>query len=65
MSGELAVAVDGLGLDLPYVRRAILTAAEAAFLPDAEREALVGWFGRALDSVGIPRAASQGEDSAG
>lgn len=65
MSGELAIAVDGLGLDLPYVRRAILTAAEAAFLPDAERAALVGWFGRALDSVGIPRTASQGEDSLG
>jgi adenosine deaminase len=62
MSDELAVAVDGLGLDVSYVRRAILTAAEAAFLPDAEREALVAWFARALDSLGIPRATSRREE---
>jgi adenosine deaminase len=58
MSEELTLAVDGLGMDALYVRRAILTAAEAAFLPKAERSALVDWFARALDSMRMPRAQS-------
>lgn len=56
MSDEMAIAVGGLGLHIPYVRRAILTAAEAAFLPEAERAALVRSFGEALDALGVPHA---------
>lgn len=62
MSEELGLAVDGLGLDASYVRRAILTAAEAVFLPDAERAALVDWFARALDAMGIPGAPSSSKE---
>jgi adenosine deaminase len=58
MSDELAIAVDGLGLDSLYVRRVILTAAESAFLPDAERAELVDRFARTLDGMGMRRAQS-------
>jgi adenosine deaminase len=48
LTDEYALATGKLGLSLDGLRRAILNAASAAFLPAAERRQLVHWFRGAL-----------------
>lgn len=48
LTDEYVTAVQALGLGIDQLRASIFTAAEAAFLPPAEKEALVAHFRRAL-----------------
>lgn len=48
LTDEYMVALRGIGIPLRAIRRMILTAAEAAFLPESERQRLVEWFHQAL-----------------
>jgi adenosine deaminase len=48
LTDEYMVALRGIGVPLRAVRQMILTAAQAAFLPEPERQRLVDWFHQAL-----------------
>ncbi len=48
LTDEYMVAIRDVGMALPALRRAIVHAAEAAFLPDAERRQMAEWFERTL-----------------
>lgn len=48
LTDELYLAVQTLGLPLEYIKHSTLTAAQGAFLPDAERKALVEYFDKAI-----------------
>ena len=52
VTDEYLVALRGIGIPLRAIRQMVLTAAEAAFLPEAERQRLVEWFRQALPPVG-------------
>ena len=52
LTDEYLVALRGIGIPLRAVRQMVLTSAEAAFLPDIERQRLVEWFRQALPPVG-------------
>jgi adenosine deaminase len=52
LTDEYLVALRGIGIPLRVIRQMILTSAEAAFLPEAERQRLVEWFRQALPPVG-------------
>jgi adenosine deaminase len=62
LTDEYQVAVEVFGLDYAALRRVILNAAEAAFLPPVERKKLVAYFKSLLPvmqpSVFRPRLAS-------
>jgi adenosine deaminase len=51
LTDEYCVAVNDLGLTEDGLKMAILNAASAAFMPDAERIELVSWFTAALEQV--------------
>lgn len=55
LTDEYLVASGVIGIPLRAIRQMVLTAAEAAFLPRAERQRLVEWFQQALPplSTGI------------
>jgi len=55
LTDEYLVASGVIGIPLRAIRQMVLTAAEAAFLPNAERQRLVEWFQQALPplSTGI------------
>jgi adenosine deaminase len=48
LTDEYMVASGVIGIPLRAIRQMILTAAEAAFLPEVERQRLVEWFHQAL-----------------
>ncbi len=48
LTDEYLVASGVIGIPLRAIRQMVLTAAEAAFLPKAERQRLVEWFQQAL-----------------
>lgn len=52
LTDEYATAVDALGMTSEQVKRAILTAAQAAFLPPQEKERVVAHFREALAQDG-------------
>jgi adenosine deaminase len=54
LTDELVLAHVGMGLPLDLLKRNILNAARAAFLPEGERAALVEEFRAALDGVPLP-----------
>ncbi len=51
LTDEYLVALRGIGIPLRVIRQMILTAAESAFLPEAERQRLARWFHQALPPV--------------
>ncbi len=52
LTDEYMVALRGIGIPLRALRQMILTAAQAAFLPEPERQRLVDWFHQALPPLG-------------
>jgi adenosine deaminase len=48
LTDEYVVALRSIGIPLRALQPMILTAAEAAFLPEPERQRLVEWFRQAL-----------------
>jgi len=52
LTDEYMVALRGIGIPLRALRQMILTAAQAAFLPEPERQRLVDWFHHALPPLG-------------
>jgi len=52
LTDEYMVALRGIGIPLRVIRQMVLAAAEAAFLPNAERQRLVEWFQQALSPLG-------------
>jgi adenosine deaminase len=52
LTDEYLVALRGIGIPLRAIRQMVLTAAEAAFLPEPERQRLVDWFRQALPPLG-------------
>lgn len=52
LTDEYLVALRGIGIPLRAIRNMILSAAEAAFLPEPERQRLVKWFRQALPHFG-------------
>ena len=48
LTDELVLSTGPLGLTLDHVKRAILNAAQSAFLPPDERDKLVAYFTDAL-----------------
>jgi adenosine deaminase len=52
LTDEYLVALRGIGIPLRAIRNMILSAAEAAFLPEPERQRLVEWFRQALPHFG-------------
>ena len=61
LTDEYMVALRGIGIPLRAIRHMILTAAEAAFLPDVERKRLVEWFRKALPAVSSSALLSHSE----
>jgi len=59
LTDEYAVALHAMGVTLPSLRRMIINAARAAFLPDPERQQLVDWFEQALPNYEAHPGASQ------
>ncbi len=56
LGDEYSVAVDELGMPLDALKERVLAAAQAAFLPDAERQALVASLEKELSGVEITSA---------
>lgn len=52
LTDEYMVALRGIGIPLRAIRQMVLTAAQAAFLPEPERQRLVDWFHQALPPLG-------------
>jgi adenosine deaminase len=52
LTDEYMVALRGIGIPLRAIRQMVLTAAEAAFLPEPERQRLHDWFVHALPTLG-------------
>ncbi len=52
LTDEYLVALRGIGIPLRAIQQMITTAAEAAFLPEPERQRLAEWFRQALPSLG-------------
>jgi adenosine deaminase len=52
LTDEYLVALRGVGIPLRAIRQMVLTAAEAAFLHEPERQRLVEWFQQALPRLG-------------
>lgn len=52
LTDEYMVALRGIGIPLRAVKQMVLTAAQAAFLPEPERQRLVDWFHQALPPLG-------------
>ena len=52
LTDEYMVALRGIGIPLRALRQMLLTAAQAAFLPEPERQRLVDWFHQALPPLG-------------
>lgn len=53
LTDEYLVALRGIGIPLRALRQMIITAAEAAFLPETERRRLVHWFRQSLPPLGV------------
>jgi adenosine deaminase len=63
LTDEYMVALRGIGIPLRGIRHMVLTAAQAAFLPDPERQRLVDWFHQALPPLSAGTLVKQPDPS--